>query len=143
MLLVMPNPEEVPLQTIAQELDGTPKLDVISGTVRVYLLTSGGETVLLAPTALVGDESVWRYIWEPESLAEGDYIIEYTLVDSEDLTSISIEDLAVVDTSGGGVGGAWDDLRAEHDVDGSMGEVMNEIWKVIYKMRFGDRYKSS
>ena len=143
MIITSPNPPEIALQIVAQQLNGTPKLDIVSGTVRVYLLGSEGETELLSSTPLTGTDSIWRYVWEPEALAIGSYIIEYTLIDSEDLECISTEDLSVFESSGGGGTADWDALLEDHKVEGSMGGLMNLIYKTIRKYLYGDRYKSS
>ena len=97
-LLLLPNPTRVMLQTVAVSLDGQPKLDIVSGTVRVYDLATGSEVVVLAPTALarVGTTSTWRLAWSPASLAVGHYVAEYTLHDAV-RTNVTVEDLNVHD----------------------------------------------
>jgi hypothetical protein len=98
MLFALPNPAKVPLQIVAQQLDGSPKLDIVSGTARVIYLNPGPvpiEVEVLPPTALVGAGATWRYVWEPIALAEGQYFVEYFLIDAIGLTSINTEDLVV------------------------------------------------
>ena len=97
-LLLLPNPARVMLQTVAVSLDGQPKLDIVSGTVRVYDLASGGEVTVLAATPLVrvGITSTWRLAWSPASLPVGHYVAEYTLHDSV-RTNVTVEDIAVHD----------------------------------------------
>lgn len=100
MIWTTPNPTRVALQITALEASGEPKLDVVSGTVRVYHVTGAGEVVDLAatPLARVGVTSTWRYAWVPASLAAAQYVIEYTLVDAG-ATYVSVEDLVVSDAA--------------------------------------------
>jgi hypothetical protein len=98
-LLLRPNPAAVVLQAIAIELDGTAKVNVVSGTVRVYGLATGVDVNILPPSPLarVGATSTWRLPWTPASLPEGRYVAEYTLTDSGGLTTVLVEDIAVHD----------------------------------------------
>ena len=81
-MIVYANPATVPLQIVAQKQDGTTNTSITSGTVRVYHLSElGAEVVDLVATPLNGTAApIWRYVWTPASLAEGQYIAEYTLV---------------------------------------------------------------
>jgi hypothetical protein len=98
-LLLLPNPVQVNLQTTAISLDGQPKADVVSGTVRVYHVAAGVEVADLALTALarVGTTTTWRLAWGPMSLPAGHYVAEYRLVDSGGRVSVTVEDVAVHD----------------------------------------------
>ena len=98
-VLLRPNPAQVMLQAVAIALDGTPNLTVVSGTVRVYTLATGVEVDVLAttPLARVGSSSTWRLAWTPASLAVGQYVAEYRLVDSAGRVSLTIEDVDVHD----------------------------------------------
>ncbi len=60
MIIERPNPSQVALQVTAHELDGTPKLILLSATVRVYHLVGATETEDLGVTALsqVGSTNV-------------------------------------------------------------------------------------
>lgn len=88
----------VPLQVFALKPGGAEKLNVVSGTARVYEV-SGGESDLLPATALVniGSTNKWRYEWAPASLPVGEYTIEYVLVDDEGIETRVGEDLIVRD----------------------------------------------
>lgn len=99
-MLIPLNASQVVLQIAAQNLDGTPKLNVVSALVRVFRIDgSGAEIEVLSSTALVriGSTHVWRYKWNPSSLPVNDYFVEYTLVDSDTLQFIGFEDLTVRD----------------------------------------------
>ena len=84
------------LQVVALNPDGS-KTTGVTGTVRVYFV-SGGETEVLSATALVDvGNSRLRYEWFPVSLAVGEYIVEYSLVDLDGMTTLVNEDLVVRD----------------------------------------------
>jgi hypothetical protein len=99
MMFSRPDPAAVPLQVLALGLDGTAKLDVLAGTVRVYQVTGAGEVDVLAGTPLVrvGTTSTWRYYWEPVALPAGQYVAEYHLVDAQVQECVVTEDLSVHD----------------------------------------------
>lgn len=99
MIIDLPNPAQVNLQVIAQNPDGTQKLDVATANVRVYHMVGAVETDVLTSTAMaqVGATNTWRYVWSPVSLAVGQYIAEYTLVDTTPKTWVGGEDLVVRD----------------------------------------------
>ena len=99
MIIDLPNPSQVNLQVIAQNPDGTPKLNVATSNVRVYHMVGAVETDVLASTlmAQVGATSTWRYVWSPGALGVGQYIAEYTMVDTIPKTAIVGEDLVVRD----------------------------------------------
>jgi hypothetical protein len=99
MLILSPDPDFVVLQTYVSDVDGTPKTNIVSGTVRVYSLMTGVEIESLAATALtqVEEANVWRYLWEPVSLAVGEYVAEYYLVDEDAKESRTSEDIIVRD----------------------------------------------
>lgn len=95
------NPASLPLWVIWQRLDGAPKLDVVSSSVRV-LRPSGSGTVVqvLAPTALVNvaGTPLWQFVWSAPTLTvEENLLVEYTAVDSEGATGIVTEGLAIFD----------------------------------------------
>jgi len=98
-MLVLLNPAQVSLMIYAANPSGTSKLDVATATVRVYHIVSGSEVDDLAVTALgqIGSTNKWRYIWEPVSLAAGEYTVEYILVDDEAETITLAEELTVKD----------------------------------------------
>ncbi len=98
MIVDTPNPSRVALQIVALERDGTPKLDITSGTVRVYHVdAAGAEVVDLAATALVNiSSSTWRYNWAPAALAAGQYIARYEITDGTS-AFVAEEDLVVRD----------------------------------------------
>lgn len=91
------------LQITALTLEGRHKLDVLSGTVRVFNIVAGSEVNLLAPTSLSNivvpsPTGVWRYIWtNPPLPSAGQYIIEYVLTDADGVMGIATEDLFVED----------------------------------------------
>ena len=99
MLILSPDPDFVALQTYVSDVDGAPKTDIVSGTVRVYSLMTGVEVESLIATALaqVEETNVWRYLWEPASLAVGEYVAEYYLVDEDEKESRTSEDIIVRD----------------------------------------------
>jgi hypothetical protein len=43
--------------------------------------------------------SVWRYVWNPDSLDVGEYSIEYRLIDVDDAVIVTGEDLIVRDVA--------------------------------------------
>lgn len=99
MILIDLNQTEVTLQIFALNPDGSDKLDVSIASVRVYYLTGGTETPVLASTPLVqvGATNVWRYTWNPATLPVREYVAEYSLADSAG-TAITIgEDIVVRD----------------------------------------------
>lgn len=101
MIETFTNPSQIVLQYTALTHEGTAKLDVLSGSVRVFHLSGGVEVEDLPPTPLVqsGATSVWRYIWvSPLLAAAGTFIVEYTLAD-EDVVHVDIEDLTVRDAA--------------------------------------------
>ena len=99
MILVDLNQPEVTLQVFALNPDGTEKLDVSSGSVRVYYMSGGSEATVLASQAVlqVGATSVWRYTWNPVSLPAGEYVAEYTVVDVNGNVAVVGEDVVVRD----------------------------------------------
>jgi hypothetical protein len=110
MIICPENTGIIRCQIVAMYADGSPKLDMVSGTVRVYQVSAAGvESVKLAPTALVGTAApIWRYQWQPSpTLPNGAYVIEYTLTDALYTYAPVTEDLivnppsATVDVEGG------------------------------------------
>jgi len=91
------NQSPVILQVFALNPDGSEKTDVTGGTVRVYTVSGGSETDVLAATPLVQvAPSKWRYEWTPASLPVDQYVVEYDLTDGTKDTLIA-EDLIVRD----------------------------------------------
>lgn len=120
MILERPDPTQVVLQATAHNIDGTPKLTLLSATVRVYHVSGGTEISDLGVTALtqVGATSVWRYIWPPASLAVGQYFAEYSLTDTDGAMFVDAEEITVQDFS------LQTDLEAlQGDVTGVMADV--------------------
>ena len=100
MIILRPNPSQVILQTLAQNLDGTPKTTLSDADVRVYHIdATGTEIEDLASTTLsqVGSTNTWRYRWEPLSLSVNRYQAEYTLLDLDGATMVGVEELVVED----------------------------------------------
>jgi hypothetical protein len=90
--------ESLLLQVLPQTPDGIPKNEEITiATVRVYHINAGAEVEDLVSTSLVHvpASKAWRVIWTPSSLAEGHYVIEYTLEDTDGVIAVSNEDLIV------------------------------------------------
>jgi hypothetical protein len=102
MIFVFVNPDVLPLEAVAQALDGSARLDVADGTVRVYGVGPGGEVEVLPWTPLVqvvGTER-WRYAWSTPPLTHpGMLTAEYRLVDDGGLVGTAMEDILVVDES--------------------------------------------
>lgn len=98
MILSDLNQARIILQIFSLNPNGSAKEDVVSGTVRVYRVSSGTETNVLAetPLARVGTTNAWRYEWVPASIAVGQYVVEYTLNDATLSTRVG-EDLIVRD----------------------------------------------
>ena len=97
MILFDLNESEVTLQVYALKQDGSQKLDVVSGSVRVYWLLGGVEQVVLASTPLVNSsDNIWRYNWAPATLPAREYVAEYVLTDPVVTTRLA-EDLVVRD----------------------------------------------
>ena len=90
MILADLNQTPIILQIFALNPDGSEKKDVTSGTVRVYSVLAGGETNLLAPTALarIGTTNVWRYEWVPAALPVGSYMMEFAVNDASLTTKV-------------------------------------------------------
>ena len=99
MIIKLPNPSQVSLQIVARELDGSPRTSLTSANVRVYHMVGSTETDVLVfePLVQVGTTNTWRYVWEPTSLAIGQYVVEYTLVDDDAVMWVGTEDLTVND----------------------------------------------
>lgn len=100
MIILRPNPSQVILQTLAQNLDGTPKTSLSSADVRVYHIdATGTEIEDLASTTLtqVGSTNTWRYRWQPGSLSVNRYQAEYTLIDNDGAEMVGCEELVVED----------------------------------------------
>jgi len=99
MILETVDPSRIPLQVLAQNLDGTPKTVLTAATVRVYHITGAGEVEVLASTAMtqIGSTNTWRYVWEPTVLPVGHYFAEYTLADPDSATCVAVEDLDIRD----------------------------------------------
>lgn len=99
MLIDTVNPAQVVLQVQAQNLDGTPKTDLASATVRVYHMNGGTEVIDLGVTPLiqVGGTNTWRYVWTPVLLPVGHYFAEYTLVDLDGASFVAAEDIDIRD----------------------------------------------
>ena len=97
MIMATVNPGPISLEIHAQHLDGSPKTELAEATVRVYHVISGTEIEVLSSHALSHEvgSSIFRYIWEPSSLAEGMYVAEYTLVDLDGVTAVFPEDLII------------------------------------------------
>ena len=120
MIITNPDPTQVVLQAVALNPDGSVKTSLNSASVRVYHLVSGSEVELLVSTVLVYSAAgkTWRYIWEPSSLAAGQYIAEYSLEDTDSIATISTEDIIASATSDIDVDAIDDKLSEEHG-DGS------------------------
>jgi len=91
------NPSQVILDVVALKSNGDAKTNVTSAIVRVYNIVGGLEVDVLATTPLVqvGVTNVWRYIWTPTSLAEGYYIAEYKMSDSDEINTTVCEDITI------------------------------------------------
>lgn len=97
MLIEKTNPLQIVLEVYASNPDGSVKTNIATSSVRVYHINGVSEVEDLVPTAMtqVGTTNVWKYVWAPSSLAANNYLVEYTLVDSDDLIAKSGEDLVV------------------------------------------------
>lgn len=103
MVEVTTNPPQVLLEGLWTRFDGSPKLDVLTSTVRVFHVTNAGaEIVDLAPTVMVrvGVTSTWRYVWvNPPLPSAGGYVAEYTVTDAAGISAAFSEDIIVHDPS--------------------------------------------
>jgi hypothetical protein len=99
MIIETVDPGNIPLQVLAQNLDGTPKTVLTSASVRVYHLSGHTELEDLHPVNMVqvGDSSTWRYVWEPANLPIGHYFVEYTLTDPDGALFVAAEDMDIRD----------------------------------------------
>jgi hypothetical protein len=98
VILIDRNAASVLLQAYALQPDGQPKLDVVSGSVRVYHLAGGVEVVDLSGTALLHPHTnVWRYAWTPVALPVAEYVAEFVLTDGDGVTTRFGEDVIVKD----------------------------------------------
>lgn len=99
MILERPNPSQLVLQITANNQDGTPKTELRAARVKVYHIVSGAPVDLLDWTdmAQIGTSNVWKYVWEPTSLAVGQYTIQYALQDMAYANYSGLEDLVVQD----------------------------------------------
>lgn len=100
MKLCSQNQSQIVFEVSVSSPDGTPKTNVNSSTVRVYQIQSGSEVDILASTSLsqVGSSNVYRYIWEPTTLAIGEYFVEYYFSDLDSKEIRTVEDLIVLNT---------------------------------------------
>lgn len=90
------NTSEIILQTLPRNHDGSVKTNIVSAFVRVFHIVSGSSVNVLASTVLVNDGDYWRYIWTSPSLSAGDYYIEFTITDDDEIVGKSVENLQVV-----------------------------------------------
>lgn len=99
MIIERPNPSQMVLQATSHNVDGTPKIALVSATVRVYHVNGTVEVADLPPTTLlqIGSTNTWRYVWVPSSLSEGQYFAEYTLTDEDGATAVDVEPIVVED----------------------------------------------
>jgi len=99
MILGAMNQGEVVFQCFAIKADGSANMDISGATVRVYVVSGGSETDLLAVTSMsrVGSTNTWRYEWSPSALSVGQYVVEYVVTDSGGITARVAEDLIVRD----------------------------------------------
>ena len=98
MIVCYKNQPQVVCQVCVLEPDGTSKTNISSALVRIYRISSGSEVDVLASTSLSQVEStnVFRYVWEPTSLAIGQYHIEYSLTDTDLYETLQTEELSVL-----------------------------------------------
>lgn len=99
MILASKNQDSLTIQVFALNPNGTQKANVVSGTARIYkVLDDWTEDDILEEVDLERQGlSVWRYVWNPDSLDVGEYSIEYRLVDVDDAVIVTGEDLIVRD----------------------------------------------
>jgi hypothetical protein len=99
-MLIDINQETILLWILVQNYDGTPKIDVLSGNVRVYYIDSGVENDILPLTSL-SEFSIgkWIYEWSPITLSIGQYLIEFTLIDNSGFSITILENLTIVDVN--------------------------------------------
>ena len=97
MIISEQNPTQVVLEILVLNPDGSIKTNVTSAGVRVYHIATGTEVEDLATSSLtqVGTSNTWRYIWTPVALTTNAYIAEYTIIDSDLVTSIIAEDIII------------------------------------------------
>ena len=120
MIITNPDPTQIVLQAVALNPDGSVKTSLNSANVRVYHIVGGSEVELLASTVLVysATAKAWRYVWAPTSLAAGQYIAEYSLEDTDSISTVQTEDISVTAASDIDVEEIDDKLTEEHG-DGS------------------------
>jgi len=100
MILWDLNASELTLQAYAETPTGRIKLDVVSANVRVYRVVSGVEINVLSQVPMSNiSVNLWRYDWTPTSLAVGEYVIEYEMVDSTGATFLGGKDAIVRDVA--------------------------------------------
>lgn len=99
-MLIDINQETILLWILVQNYDGTPKIDVLSGNVRVYYIDSGVENDILPLTSL-SEFSIgkWIYEWSPITLSIGQYLIEFTLIDNSGFSITILENLTIIDVN--------------------------------------------
>jgi hypothetical protein len=99
-MLIDVNQETILLWILVQNYDGTPKIDVLSGNVRVYYIDSGVENDILPLTSL-SEFSIgkWIYEWSPITLSIGQYLIEFTLIDNSGFSITILENLTIIDVN--------------------------------------------
>lgn len=94
------NQDPIILWILAKNYDGTFKSDILSGTVRVFFIDSGIENNILAITSLSElSTGKWIYEWSPVSLAIGQYLIEFNLIDNSGFGITILEDLIITDSN--------------------------------------------
>lgn len=98
MIICYKNQTQVVLQVSIINNDGTSKTNIDSSLVRVYRIIDDSEVDDLASVSLVqvSSSNIYRYVWEPTSLAVGQYQVEYTIEDTEGNSSVQLEELSVL-----------------------------------------------
>jgi len=84
----------IPLELRVTDMFGQAKTDITSVSVRVYHRVAGNIVEDLVPTAMAGSGSLWYYSYD-STLVEGEYVIEYTIIDDVPDTYIQTELLEV------------------------------------------------
>ena len=100
MIIDNTNTSQIILEIILENFDGSLKNNITSAKTRVYYILSTTEVNILSSIDLVNiSTGKYRYIWNPDNISTGSYIIEYTIVDEDSISAIFLEDLIINDIS--------------------------------------------
>jgi len=100
MIIDNTNTSQIILEILLEDFDGSLKNNITSAKVRVYYILSNQEVDILYSIDLLNiSTGKYRYVWNPDNISTGYYIIEYTIIDEDSISAIFLEDLIINDIS--------------------------------------------